>query len=114
MADNRMEILHDVNLGLTVEVGRCTKPLRDVLRFAPGEIVVLDRPAGAPADLLVNGALFARGQIVEASDTGEYAIRITEVVVRGQGSSGQGSTPPPPVAPAEAPATTSSRATSAK
>lgn len=86
MTDTRMEMLHDVSLGLTVEVGRCTRPLRDVLRFAPGEIVVLDRPAGAPADLLVNGTLFARGQIVEAIDTGEYAIRITEVVVRGQGS----------------------------
>ena len=86
MTDTRMQLLHDVNLELTVEVGRCTRPLRDVLRFAPGEIVVLDRPAGAPADLLVNGTLFARGQIVEAVDTGEYAIRITEVVVRGQAS----------------------------
>lgn len=106
MADDRMEILHDVNLGLTVEVGRCTRPLRDVLRFAPGEIVVLDRPAGAPADLLVNGALFARGQIVEAADTGEYAIRITEVVVRGQGSSAP-SPPTQKLAPAtpDAPAT---------
>jgi len=99
MADNRMEILHDVNLELTVEVGRCTKPLRDVLRFAPGEIVVLDRPAGAPADLLVNGVIFARGQIVEAADTGEYAIRITEVVVRGQGSATPSAAPQTSSAP---------------
>ena len=80
--ESRMAMLHDVNLELTVEVGRSTRQLRDVLRLAPGEVVVLDRPAGAPADLRVNGALFARGQIVEATDTGEYAIRITEVIAR--------------------------------
>lgn len=78
--DNRLAMLHDVNLELTVEVGRSTKPLREVLRFTPGDVVVLDRPSGAPADLRINGALFARGQIVEAVDTGEYALRITEVI----------------------------------
>ncbi|MGH9068811.1 MAG: FliM/FliN family flagellar motor switch protein [Acidimicrobiales bacterium] len=72
--------LGEVNLELTVEIGRTTKTVRDVLRLGPGEVVALDRPAGAPADLYVNGALFARGQVVEAADTGEYAIRITEVV----------------------------------
>jgi flagellar motor switch protein FliN/FliY len=76
----QLAVLREVNLELTVELGRATKPLRDVLHLAPGEVVVLDRPAGAPADLYVNGALFARGQIVEAVDTGEYAIRITEIV----------------------------------
>jgi flagellar motor switch protein FliN/FliY len=78
--------LRDVNLELTVELGRTTKPLKDVLHLAPGEVVVLDRPAGAPADLYVNGALFARGQIVEAVETGEYAIRITEIVAPAAGS----------------------------
>jgi|GEM_PF-2952006 flagellar motor switch protein FliN/FliY len=76
----QLSVLRDVNLELTVELGRTTRPLKDVLHLAPGEVVVLDRPAGAPADLYVNGALFARGQIVEAVETGEYAIRVTEVV----------------------------------
>jgi flagellar motor switch protein FliN/FliY len=76
----RLSALYDVNMELTVEMGRTTKQLRDVLKLAPGEVVVLDRPAGAPADLYVNGALFARGQVVEAVESGEYAIRITEIV----------------------------------
>jgi flagellar motor switch protein FliN/FliY len=82
-AADRLRALHDVSMELTVEVGRTTKQLRDVLKLAPGDVVVLDRPAGAPADLYVNGALFARGQVVEAVESGEYAIRITEIVTGG-------------------------------
>lgn len=82
-AEGRLLVLHDINMELTVEIGRTTKALRDVLQLGPGEVVVLDRPAGSPADLYVNGALFARGQVVEAADSGEYAIRITEVVNNG-------------------------------
>lgn len=79
-ATGRLSALHDVSMELTVEMGRTTKQLRDVLNLAPGEVVVLDRPAGALADLYVNGALFARGQVVETVESGEYAIRITEIV----------------------------------
>lgn len=79
--------LRDVSLELVVEIGRTTRLLRDVLGLAPGEILSLDRPAGSPADLYVNGTLFARGQVVEAADSGEYAIRITEILARGQRSS---------------------------
>jgi len=75
-----LSVLHGINLELTVELGRTTRPLKEVLRLTPGEVVVLDRPAGAPADVYVNGALFAKGQIVEAVETGEYAVRITEIV----------------------------------
>jgi flagellar motor switch protein FliN/FliY len=82
-AEDRLLALHDIKMELTVEIGRTTKPLREVLQLGPGEIVVLDRPAGTPADLYVNGALFARGQVVEAADSGEYAVRITEVVTQG-------------------------------
>lgn len=79
-ATERLSALHDVTMELTVEMGRTTKPLRDVINLAPGEVVILDRPAGALADLYVNGALFARGQVVETVDSGEYAIRITEII----------------------------------
>lgn len=79
-SERPISALAEVALDLAVEMGRTTKPLRDVLRIGPGEIITLDRPAGAPADLYVNGTLFARGQIVEAADSGEYAIRVTELV----------------------------------
>lgn len=75
----RLMAFNGVNMELTVEIGRTTRQLRDILKLAPGEVVVLDRPAGAPADLYINGSLIAHGQVVEAS-SGEYAIRITEVV----------------------------------
>jgi len=81
-ADQHLLALYDVNMELTVELGRTTKSLREVLQLGPGEVVVLDRPAGAPADLYVNGALFARGQVVEAPSSGEYAIRVTEIIAR--------------------------------
>ena len=80
--EQRLSALRDITIQLTVEVGRTTRPLQDVLRLVAGEVVILDRPAGAPADLYANGALFARGQVVEAAETGEYAIRITEIVAR--------------------------------
>ena len=75
----RLMAFNGVNMELTVEIGRTTKPLRDILKLTPGEVVVLDRPAGAPADLYVNGSLMGHGQVVE-SNSGEYAIRITEVL----------------------------------
>lgn len=75
----RLMAFSDVSMELTVEIGRTTKPLRDILKLTPGEVVVLDRPAGAPADLYINGSLMGHGQVVE-SNSGEYAIRITEVL----------------------------------
>ncbi len=75
-----VSVLAEVALDLAVEIGRTSLPIRDVLRITLGEVVTLDRPAGSPADLYVNGKLFARGQIVEAADSGEYAIRITELM----------------------------------
>ena len=73
-----LEALSDVELAVTVELGRTRMLLRDVLDLLPGSVIELDRAAGSPVDLLVNGTLIARGEVVVVDE--EYGVRITEVV----------------------------------
>ena len=73
-----MNLLRDVEMGVSVELGRTRMTVRDLLGLAPGVIVELDRPAGAPVDLLVNGTLMARGEVVVIDE--EFAVRISEIV----------------------------------
>lgn len=73
-----MHVLYDVELTLTTEIGRTRMPLRDVLGLTPGTVLELDRAAGAPADVMVNGRLVAHGDIVVVDE--DYAVRITEIV----------------------------------
>jgi len=73
-----LDLLHEVQMGVTVELGRTRMPLRDILGLAPGSVIELDRPASAPVDVLVNGTLIARGEVVVIDE--EFGIRITEVV----------------------------------
>ena len=73
-----LEVLSDVELAVTVELGRTRMLLRDVLDLVPGSVIELDRAAGSPVDLLVNGTLIARGEVVVIDE--EYGVRITEVV----------------------------------
>jgi len=77
-----LEVLHDVVMGVTVELGRTRMPLRDILTVVPGSVIELDRAASAPVDVLVNGTLIARGEVVVIDE--EFGIRITEVVGREQ------------------------------
>ncbi|MGG5259672.1 flagellar motor switch protein FliN [Phycicoccus avicenniae] len=74
----RLHLLREVELGISVELGRSRMTVREVLGLAPGAVVELDRPAGSPVDVLVNGTLMARGEVVVVDD--EYAVRVTEVV----------------------------------
>ncbi|MFN3865170.1 MAG: flagellar motor switch protein FliN [Demequina sp.] len=74
----RMRVLQDVELVLTAEIGRTRLPMRQVLDLVPGTILELDRAAGAPADVMVNGRLVARGEVVVVDE--DYGIRITEIV----------------------------------
>ncbi len=74
----RMHMLRDVELVLTAEIGRTRLPMRQVLDLVPGTVLELDRGAGAPADVLVNGRLVARGEVVVVDE--EYGIRVTEIV----------------------------------
>ena len=75
---SRMRLLHDVELVLTAEIGHTRLPMRQVLDLVPGTILELDRAAGAPADVMVNGRLVARGEVVVVDE--DYGIRITEIV----------------------------------
>lgn len=76
-----MSVLHDVELLVTAELGRTTMPVRDVLALAPGMVVEIDRIAGSPIDLLVNGRRIASGEVVVIDE--EFGIRITEIIPAG-------------------------------
>jgi flagellar motor switch protein FliN/FliY len=73
-----LELLRNVAMEVTVEIGRTRMTVQELLSLYPGEIVELDRAASAPADLLVNGTLIARGEVVVVDE--EFGLRITEVV----------------------------------
>jgi flagellar motor switch protein FliN/FliY len=73
-----LNLLLDVGVRVTVELGGCQRPMREVLQMAAGSVVQLDKPADAPVDLYVSGKLFARGEVVVVD--GRIGIRITELV----------------------------------
>lgn len=75
-----LDVLSEVEMGLTAELGRTRMLVRDILNLAPGSVIELDRAAGSPVDLLVNGTLLARGEVVVVDQ--EYGIRITEIIGR--------------------------------
>ncbi len=75
-----LDLLMNVSLGVTAELGRCTMRVSDVLKLGRGSIVELDRLAGAPIDVLVNNRLVARGEVVAVGD--RFGVRVTEVVAR--------------------------------
>jgi flagellar motor switch protein FliN/FliY len=78
--DGNLDLLMNVSLGVTAELGRCTMRVSDVLKIGRGSIVELDRLAGAPIDVLVNARLSARGEVVAIDD--RFGVRVTEVVAR--------------------------------
>jgi flagellar motor switch protein FliN/FliY len=69
--------LHDVPVELTVEIGRTRMTIGETLSLGPGAIVSLNRLAGEPVDLLVNGTPIARGEVVVIDE--EFGLRITDV-----------------------------------
>lgn len=73
-----LDIVLDVPVSLTVELGSCQLPMRDVLQLSPGAIVQLDKAAGTPVDLRVNHKLVARGEVVTVGE--RLGIRITELI----------------------------------
>lgn len=79
MTENRsLDVLNGVIVRVSARVGCCNLPISDVLKLGTGSLVQLDRPAGAVADLLVNGTPIARGEIVAIDD--RYGLRITEII----------------------------------
>ena len=73
-----LDLLLDVEIPITVEVGRAQMSLDEVLRLVPGSVVALDKKAEEPVDLRVNGKLVARGEVVLVDDS--YGLRITQIV----------------------------------
>ena len=78
VAPRGIELIMDIPLDVTVELGRVRMLIRDVLELASGSIVELDRMAGEPVDLLVNGRLIAKGEVVVIEDN--FGLRLTEIV----------------------------------
>jgi flagellar motor switch protein FliN/FliY len=73
-----LERLHDVPVELAVEIGRTRMTIGETLALGPGSIITLNRLAGEPVDLLVNGKPIARGEVVVIDE--EFGLRVTEVV----------------------------------
>ncbi len=73
-----IEMLHGVIMEVTVELGRTQMSVRDLLALTSGTVLKLDRAAGSPADLLVNGRLIARGEVVVVDE--DFGLRVTEIV----------------------------------
>jgi flagellar motor switch protein FliN/FliY len=73
-----LNLILDVAVTLALEVGRARMSVRDLLQLTPGAVVELDRLAGEPLDVLVNGVRVARGEVVVVNE--KFGIRLTEVV----------------------------------
>lgn len=76
--DTNINLIMDVPLQITVELGRTRKLIRDILELAPGSVIELDKLAGEPVDILVNSKLIAKGEVVVIDDN--FGVRITEIV----------------------------------
>jgi flagellar motor switch protein FliN len=73
-----IDLLLDVQFEVSVELGRSQMTVRDVLALRSGSVIELDRLAGEPVDILVNGTLIARGEVVVVDE--KFGVRITEVI----------------------------------
>ncbi len=76
-----LEILLDVPVEVSVQLGSCHLPMRDVLNLAVGSVVQLDKVADAPVDLQVNSKLIARGEVVVVDN--RFGIKITDLLAAG-------------------------------
>lgn len=76
--NDNLKLLMNVPLNVTVEIGSAVKKVKEILDFSQGTIIELERQAGAPVDIIVNGNLVAKGDVVVIDDN--FAVRITEIV----------------------------------
>ena len=77
-SQENISLIKDVPLEVTVELGRTSKAISDILDFAPGTIIELDKIAGEPVDVLVNGKLVAKGEVVVIEEN--FGVRVTEIL----------------------------------
>ncbi len=73
-----IDLIMDVPLNVTVELGRTSKSIQEILDFSPGTIIELNKIAGEPIDVLVNGKYVAKGEVVVIEES--FGIRITEII----------------------------------
>ena len=78
--DNNLDLLLDVPLRVTVELGRTTMQIRDILDLRKGQVIELDKLAGEPVDVFVNAKLIAKGEVVVMDE--HFGVRITHIVSR--------------------------------
>jgi flagellar motor switch protein FliN/FliY len=81
---DRLDLLGNIEMDVTAELGRTRMAVRQLLSLTPGTLVELDKTAGSPVDLLVNGTLIARGEVVVIDE--EFGIRISEIVEPAEGA----------------------------
>ncbi|CAI8312655.1 MAG: Flagellar motor switch protein FliN [SAR92 bacterium MED-G29] len=74
----RADVLENIPVTISVEVGRTELKIRDLMRLTQGSVVELDRLAGEPLDLLVNNTLVAQGEVVLVND--RYGVKLTRVI----------------------------------
>ena len=84
--NNSLNLILDVPLQVTVELGKSRKSIKDILALSTGSVIVLDKLAGEMVDVLVNGRLFARGEVVVIDDN--YGVRVTEIISGSQVTGG--------------------------
>ncbi|TZF81569.1 flagellar motor switch protein FliN [Cognatilysobacter lacus] len=77
-ADLNLDVILDVSVTLSLEVGRTRIPIRNLLQLNQGSVVELERAAGDPLDVYVNGTLIAQGEVVVVND--RFGVRLTDVV----------------------------------
>lgn len=77
-SDLNLDVILDVPVSLSLEVGRARIPIRNLLQLNQGSVVELERAAGEPLDLYVNGTLIAQGEVVVVND--RFGVRLTDVV----------------------------------
>lgn len=77
-APNNIDMILDIPVNLTVELGRTKLAIRSLLQLAQGSVVELDGLAGEPMDVLVNGCLIAQGEVVVVND--KFGIRLTDII----------------------------------
>ena len=82
---NKLDILNDLTISLTIEVGRAQIKIRDLLNLAKGSIIELDKAAGDPVDIYANGKLISIGSIITAN--GKYCVRLMSIPENHKGES---------------------------
>ena len=80
--ENSLDLLLDIQMKVIVELGRTVLKIKDILELGPGSIIELDKLSGEPVDILVNGSLVAKGEVVVIDEN--FAIRISDVAMDDQ------------------------------